>query len=371
MLTWRVFYSVFVQRRLVVPQVEHEFEGTPPTFPRQGGWSWYRLARGMEKRRSMLLWNFFEQHKPEWLDELDFLYHYTSLDVLCTFLDSPQSDFYCTHFKALNDGKEMTAGVDFVVTWLREKLKWEEETCFLFKAVYDSLINGDGIISPWVMSFSRAFDSLSQWVAYTDSRRGGVAVGIRRAELLSAIERFPGCYSKTVAKGGEKGKDTGFKLKLLPCLYTGHDKELIGKLVEEMLTPHLEVFKHIREGVSQRSRSDWNTAISAVLEFSSIIKDESFSHEQEERLLLFPMTHSCLDCEILGGKPRWRTYISETRKEGIMSEIYRGLRGMIRKILISPHGDRQVLHTAVRVLLDKYGMTFCELVDSQSPYNGR
>ncbi len=48
MLTWRVFYSVFFARRLVVPQVEHEFEGTPPTFPRQGGWSWYRLARGME-----------------------------------------------------------------------------------------------------------------------------------------------------------------------------------------------------------------------------------------------------------------------------------------------------------------------------------
>lgn len=70
-----------------MPQVEHEFEGTPPTFPRQGGWSWYRLARGVEKRRNMLLWDFFEQHKPEWLDEFEFLYHYTSLDVLCNFLE--------------------------------------------------------------------------------------------------------------------------------------------------------------------------------------------------------------------------------------------------------------------------------------------
>ena len=322
---------------------------------------------------STSIWESLFKRKQELFSENELLYHYTSLDVFCKFVEPPRNDFYCTHFKALNDGAEMRTGIDFAVSFLQSRLGWTDYEGLFFKKVYCDSINLDDVKVPWVMSFSRQRDNLNQWIAYTDPKRGGVSIGVQRGNLWSAIDRFPGCYSRAVSQDGRKATNKGFDLGLMPCLYSVRDKKLIEDLVEEMLTPYLDVFKCIiRNGILQDRPTDWNVAISSILRFSSIIKDESFGSEQEERLVLLPLTISYADCEVLGGKPRWRTYISEVQQEGFMSETHRGLRGLIREVIISPQGDRQLLHTTVNVLLKKYGMNnFCKLEDSCSPYNGR
>ena len=104
---------------------------------------------------------------------------------------------------------------------------------------------------------------------------------------------------------------------------------------------------------------------------SSVIKHEAFKNEKEVRLVLLPMTKSLSDCELIGGKPRWKTYVCETRKEGICNPKRRALRGMIKEVMISPHGDADMLWTTARFLLDKYDMIWCKLEKSALPYNAR
>lgn len=323
----------------------------------------------------MSMFDFLFRKIPEYFDESAILYHYTSVDVLNKFLED-DGDFYCTHFLTLNDSSEMLMGMSVVEAYLKEKFKWSDMKCAWFRENYNLLVRSGDIVVPWVMSFSRDRDSLNQWGMYTNRKTGGVAVGFQMGLLWNEIDRLPGCYSKAaLTSKGEKAhsKDKAFELRLLPCLYAESDSEIIIELLDQILLPHAAVFERIGEcrAINEVFDHDFTKAIFSVLEVSSIIKHEAFKNEKEIRLVLLPMTKKMLDCEIIGGKPRWKTYVSKTRKEGIGNPKRQVLRGMIKDIVISPHGDIEMIATVVRCLLNKYDMTWCSVGKSALPYNGR
>ncbi len=93
--------------------------------------------------------------------------------------------------------------------------------------------------TPWIMSFSTERDSLSQWRAYTDRKRGGVAIGFDKAKLEDAIlER-------------SKKASNGFSICLLPCIYydSGIDEATRPKaVVFSTFDSEEDVFRAIEAG---------------------------------------------------------------------------------------------------------------------------
>lgn len=320
----------------------------------------------------MNFWELLTKFKSKEIETSPYLYHYTSLDTFCA-MTNDKGDFYCTHFNALNDDAEVLVGESLVEEYLKKKYAWTDNKCRWFQVNFRTIVKSETCVIPWIMSFSRDRDSLNQWVSYTDKMKGGVAIGFSRNSIVDAIDRMPGCYQKDEGGKYVKQDSSSFVLRLLPCLYKERDAELIVRLFDELLPPHKDALERL--GTAKTSEEmleqDFIEAINTILEISTVIKHNSFENEQEERLVLMPMTRTCSDCEIIGGKPRWKTHVSDTTFEGIGNPKYRGIRGMMREVVISPHGDRGILLTSVKVLCNKYNMNFCKISESQSPYNGR
>lgn len=320
--------------------------------------------------------NFYElvtSLKADTLKQNDILYHYTSLDTFCTML-ADDADFYCTHFNALNDAAEVLMGELVIEKFLKRNFGWTEDKCMWFRVNYRNMIKNEECVVPWIMSFSRARDCNNQWIAYTDKLRGGVSIGFDRVRILGEIDRKPGCYHGCVSgECKEKSAEPSFCLRLVPCLYEGTDDQAVDKMLNDVFNPFKELFERIGFARSDQEidRKDFVCAVNVILELSTVIKHRAFEYEQEERLVLLPMTRSCEDCVMIGGKPRWKTHIAETTHEGLGSSKLRGIRGMMKEVLISPHGDRELAMTSVKVLLNKYNMDFCNVHESRSPYNGR
>jgi len=320
----------------------------------------------------MIIFDFFDT-KGRMVDENSLLYHYTSLDTLNAML-LEDADFYCTHFQALNDDSEIEIGMIITEKYLQEKFGWSSNGCVLFREVFKAILDDYQFGVPWIMSFSKEKDSLNQWGMYTDRIKGGVAIGFHVGQIWSAIDRFPGCYSKNALKSnGDKGDMSAFELRLLPCLYVESDVELIKELLETCLSIHEKELQRIGSArtIKDLQLTDFHDAITSILQVCTVIKHEAFKNEKEVRLILLPKIKNIDDCELIGGKPRWKTYVRQTRYEGFGSPIRKPLRGMIKEVVISPHGDVGMLWRTIRFLLNKYKMNWCALEKSVLPYNGR
>lgn len=320
----------------------------------------------------MNIWELLTKFKSKEIETCPFLYHYTSLDTFCA-MTNDKGDFYCTHFNALNDDAEVLMGELLAEEYLKRKYGWADDKCSWFRANFRMIVKNETCVVPWIMSFSRDRDNLNQWVSYTDKRKGGVAIGFDRNSILAAIDRLPGRCIKSEEGECEKEDSPSFVLRLLPCLYKERDAAFIEAMFDALLTPHKDALERlgVAKTAEETQERDLREAVFKILEISTVVKHESFENEQEERLILLPMTKVCSECEIIGGKPRWKTHVSDTTFEGIGNPKYRGIRGMMREVVISPHGDRGILLTSVRVLCNKYNMDFCKISESQSPYNGR
>lgn len=321
----------------------------------------------------MTIYDFLWERREELSKGEDLLYHYTSLETFEKFLED-DGDFYCTNALMLNDDSELVSGLGIMQKYLKEKFGWTEERIRWFAIGYRTLIAEGAIVLPWIMSFTRARDCLTQWGMYTDRRDGGVSIGLRRDSLWDAIDRLPGRYSKVaIASDGKESLKTAFVLRLLPCLYAESDKKLINELFESRGMKCQDALRRIGGAAHSEDidPGDFQLALMTIVEVAVLIKHEAFKNEQEERLVLLPKTNVLQDCKILGGKPRWQTYIAETRKEGVGRSELKYLRGMFQEVMISPHGDRKSLWLTVRFLFEKHGMDFCSLKRSELPYNGR
>ena len=96
----------------------------------------------------------------------DFVFHYTSVDVFKKLI-APDGDLLLTRFDELNDDSEFEYGWQVVLN----KLEWCSGISKLKLRLFVremSIRRHEGARVPWIMSFSEAPDSLSQWSMYTD-----------------------------------------------------------------------------------------------------------------------------------------------------------------------------------------------------------
>lgn len=241
------------------------------------------------------------------------LYHYTTIETF-EKLVSKDADLLCTHYMDLNDDVEFKKGYFY----FRDHCGNEELKELLDKywIVLRKLqrVHSD---STWIMSFSTERDSLSQWRAYTDRQRGGVAIGFCKTALEAAV-----------SERNSKSHD-GFSVALLPCLYydSGDDKRLDGLMAF--------LFKNLPDGSSPTYDKELKAAIHL---FASIVKDKSFEQEKEWRLIV--QTEDTKDCEgarVIADKARIPV--------GFTNDSDFRIGEMMQEVILSPHGNsRRLMH---------------------------
>ena len=276
------------------------------------------------------------------------VFHYTSLDVL-NEMCKEDGDLLCTHFMSLNDSQEFFYGVNIVLNKLPSILSRKgiqmQKLGYSRQKIYTEVLQRLRAenIAPWITSFSSDPDSLYQWVAYTDRKQGGVAIGFNTSLLNTKVT--------DVQRNPNLNKLIGCRLE--KCRYT------------DSVNLDLYVYRVVSSMLAQpaKNNTDFETSIvAAVYVLASTIKNCSFSQEKESRLILLPTRKEALRrYKFVGGKPRIATEFFGKNRE---------LAKAISSVVISPHGDRDKLVSTVNLLRQQYGLKF-QIYQSDSSYNGR
>ena len=274
------------------------------------------------------------------------VYHYTRPDVLNEFLKDG-GDFLCTHFRALNDTREFLEGLDYVLGYMRRR-NWHSSLIEKF-IKYTYLRTQFDWSIPWIMSFSSLNDSLYQWRSYTDECQGGYAIGFES----SAIEKFRNANLWACNQIDRTPVSVFFS----PCWYRGLENDVIEEWCEKFFSevPQGELVS----GVLTQGHETLLHSLALIL--AMLIKNRAFYFEQEQRLALvhnFPDAYR--DVISVDGKPRmWAN----------VPRVIGPLRDIIRSVIISPHGNRNVLYANALSLKMKYGAKY-NIVFSEAPFNG-
>lgn len=276
------------------------------------------------------------------------IYHYTTPAVAVKILESDAcSEFYCTHYRFLNDDDEFSLGIDIVLEWLRIRAKslsrvdmfdLADRVEQVIRSKVKSII--DSAYTPWILSFSRDMDSVPQWASYTDRKEGGYAIGVNFDRLIESM-----------SIDWSDQRNLWF---VAPCVYVDvySKKEPDFTSVFPILDRLIKVLGGIDRFVAKSSTLQF--AKIAIL-FASLIKSRDFRTEREWRVVY--LTGSTLDptqVEIVGGKPRIR--LEHKRANEIVG-----------KLVVSHHGNRSRLKIIADLLATKYGFMVRE---SKTSYIG-
>lgn len=274
------------------------------------------------------------------------LYHYTTADVLPLLLKD-DGDFLCTHYQYLNDRAEFVLGQECILRWMLSR-GWTIEVLNKLDLVLQQLRKKLFSI-PWIASLSTVNDFIYQWNSYTDVKCGGYAIGFDRAFFQNLVD----------IRNHKCNEHTSYPVSTFftPCLYIGLDDQQINEWCSQF-------FKDVHpiSDVTLLTDSWLQTFLSSAEVVAATLKHKAFFIESEWRIIQYANFPQVLDDSfMLGGKIRLPLGI---KRENLL------LRDAIRSIIISPQGDRQRLYETAQFLKQRYGMTNCNLVFSQSPYRG-
>ncbi|MDA3895437.1 MAG: DUF2971 domain-containing protein [Desulfobacteraceae bacterium] len=141
-----------------------------------------------------------------------FLYHYTNGDALINIFEN--NEFWLTHVEYLNDKKEYSEGVDFILNIVDRRI--DEPGADLLKEFKNTYLNDhwfDKPLNVGILSFSTKKDRLSQWRGYTKTGIG-----------------FCVCIDT------QKLSSLNVKAHFRTCIYTMREKEkIINTIINEMI----------------------------------------------------------------------------------------------------------------------------------------
>lgn len=287
------------------------------------------------------------------------VYHYTTPETAQVFLRPDTAMLYCTWAKALNDDQEYKIGIAYALSHIAEVMHLDAET---ESEVRDLLkeVERTGWRMPWVMSFSGVRDELSQWIAYTDRKRGGYAIGFSFKKLEEMV--------KKIVREKEGKREYGqYILNLLPCYYLDYESEETTKDVQKffkfLFVDYLQNFVN-KEYVLEDVHKNALRIVSFICLFAAVIKHGSFKGEREYRLVVQfcgKEVEYGKGVEIVGGKPRVKIF-NALKSEDVSH--------LITEIWVSPHGDKEVLLSMAQFLNIKYDLNL-DVYTSNVPYNGR
>lgn len=251
----------------------------------------------------------------------ELLYHYTKIDTLKEILKS--MTLLGSHYSQLNDWEEINIGIEIVESKLKDLSSQNTESKFedVLQKISDFKSKKQYC---YVTSFSTQDDLLSQWRAYTDSDKGGIAIGFYSGDL----HHF-------------SSKETSF----LPCSYTSKDEDKKLNLPSDLFfeIPH------------KKGEFIINKNLPAVIQILTTIKHYGYFEEQEWRLI--SVLHDNSREKIIKGKRYIEHKISKK---------------MIREIIISPHGNQTFLLSEIEKLKNENLLSAnCVVRSSKIPYRAK
>jgi Protein of unknown function (DUF2971) len=264
------------------------------------------------------------------------LYHYTGQAGLLGIIRDKQ--IWATHTQYLNDTREYLHALDLV----REEIKVllpaaDQEAQPLLQEMIDA-VPGIETMNVCVCSFSEERDSLSQWRAY-GSGTSSFAIGLS-GEFLAAVTRKMNWY-------------------FARCIYDmTTQRNLIRSLVEEVLEQNIER-KRAAKTVDCSPRGGGLCAY--LNRYAPILKDISFSDEQEWRVISRPLA-----CEYeLFGFREGRSHLTPYYKFPLEAE---GLPFCLHEVVIGPTPDAELSRRSVRSFLVSKGLANVPVEVSKIPY---
>ncbi len=219
------------------------------------------------------------------------LFHYTTGEGLLGILST--NTLWATHYKNLNDQKEILLFRDHLACFIRDKFHYEFEDTFanaLEKGIlgadmlYNSLIRENQkpplLFQPYITSFCSHLETyekqnglLSQWRGYTGN--SGYAIVFDTIKLENLLERY---FETTQTNGAS----------LSHVIYNNNKEE-----IEKYITPRCEqlfdMLKELMENSKKPPSKTSETALKAIIRCSTGFKHQSFSEEKEVRLICSPI----------------------------------------------------------------------------------
>lgn len=228
---------------------------------------------------------------PE-IEHPDVLYHYTSLSALLEIFKGRK--IWATNAKFLNDTQEHSFLIDAMARYFSYKDCPHASRSHQFIGFIKQNAEVPFIELPYIASFSRDGDSLSQWRAYA-SGGNGVAIGFRKSCLLKASGP-PARYSV----GNEHGELASI-LNLHSVEYMEENKDNLARVVGELLEKTDLEFQDwgFWNSTDETDSEDGETPPPSTAELAdllavntttraALVKHASFKEESEVRLISAP-----------------------------------------------------------------------------------
>ena len=180
------------------------------------------------------------------------LYHYTTQQGLIGILES--KSLYATHIRYLNDAQEFGYALSFVRDYLAPRKKIGTPAAQKFANEVSESLEIVEVVAPYITSFCRCGDRLSQWRGYCRDN-SGVALGFSSDGL------------KTLAQKN--------RFRFVRCIY---EREEQMKLISERYETY--VSQEVKPGGDLISEF-----LAELIADLGTIKETSFEEEHEYRLI--------------------------------------------------------------------------------------
>lgn len=279
----------------------------------------------------MSVLDILKEQKPP-----DDLFHYTTQEGLLGIIRN--RNLRATKVICLNDASEFQLALKLAKEILTNFKNEEESIIFKIDKLREE-IDSIQMLNIFVSSFSKNGDQLSQWRAYGNPS-GGYAIGFHGPKLFV------------------EAKKQGFFMA--QCEYREEkQKEYITSLIEKYLSKDLNAF-----GVDKVDKKTRTIKIAAFTDFwkelsslAPIIKHKGFYEEEEWRII----TESAMSSSKVSYR-EGSTYIIP-----FCEFSFNFPEQLIKSITIGPTPHREISKNALRMFLQKHGLSI-EIKFTEIPY---
>jgi hypothetical protein len=291
----------------------------------------------MEETETHRLENYLNSDFPQTL------YHYTNLDGFKGIIETSQIWFSNLYF--LNDRSEYNLGFELIIKSLenyKAGFSILKSTAYFIKALENALIFLKDKQPPYILSLTANHDLLSQWRGYTQN---GVGVNL-------------GLDTKSLKKDG---------IKIFKCIY---DPEIQNKIVNEIVTD--SIFRFIgyanEQGIFKNSDEvddltifdeagtfAGNYFMDRTSLFCSLIKDISFSEEDEWRALIYNNEEPEFLCK--------SNYLKPVKTYNI-----KNINSTVNELWIGPNPEKELCRLSMEMLFNKHKIDKNKIQASNIPY---
>ena len=191
------------------------------------------------------------------IQDIDIVYHYTTLDSLYKILIS--KSFHCCHRSFTNDYSEFEYGINMLDNSINRLTNNSEDVAPLGEMF--SKIKNPKFVKAFIGSFTTLKDSLSQWRSYA-ANATGIAVGFDVKKLANYCEKN--------------------ELFFGSVFYSDDSDKLFVKLMKKLSPLFNEM---INNGKEEDIHNGYAIFFSYILGMASFIKHNGYKEESEIRII--------------------------------------------------------------------------------------